>query len=152
HIAVAQSYPTRPVNLVVFVPAGATPDIVARFAAAGASAGAAGSHPRPCPLTESGYELESSQRGISAGPIVNSAPASTAAIAPSQYSMNGTARLTRKCWSSCSSCSVLKFGGAGGGLPQSSAPASLMFESFEPSARHLPIVPARFPLLTATMK
>jgi hypothetical protein len=36
HIAVAQSYPTRPVNLVVFVPAGATPDIVARFAAAGA--------------------------------------------------------------------------------------------------------------------
>src|SRR5499433_4513776 len=31
HIAVAQSYPTRPVNLVVFVPAGATPDIVARL-------------------------------------------------------------------------------------------------------------------------
>src|SRR5262245_15898940 len=31
HIAVAQSYPTRPVNLVVFVPAGATPDIIARL-------------------------------------------------------------------------------------------------------------------------
>jgi tripartite-type tricarboxylate transporter receptor subunit TctC len=31
HIAVAQSYPTRSVNLVVFVPAGATPDIVARL-------------------------------------------------------------------------------------------------------------------------
>ena len=31
HIAVAQSYPTRPVNLIVFVPAGATPDIVARL-------------------------------------------------------------------------------------------------------------------------
>jgi len=30
-IARAQSYPTRPVNLVVFVPAGATPDIVARL-------------------------------------------------------------------------------------------------------------------------
>jgi tripartite-type tricarboxylate transporter receptor subunit TctC len=30
-IAVAQSYPRRPVNLVVFVPAGATPDIVARL-------------------------------------------------------------------------------------------------------------------------
>src|SRR5215831_21424163 len=31
HIAVAQSYPTRPVNLIVFVPAGATPDIIARL-------------------------------------------------------------------------------------------------------------------------
>src|SRR5262249_15772132 len=31
HIAVAQSYPTRPVNLVVFVPAGATPDFIARL-------------------------------------------------------------------------------------------------------------------------
>src|SRR5215470_6688771 len=31
HIAVAQPYPTRPVNLVVFVPAGATPDIIARL-------------------------------------------------------------------------------------------------------------------------
>src|SRR5215475_8781020 len=31
HIAVAQSDPTRPVNLIVFVPAGATPDIVARL-------------------------------------------------------------------------------------------------------------------------
>src|SRR5262249_33129742 len=30
-IAVAQSYPTRSINLVVFVPAGATPDIVARL-------------------------------------------------------------------------------------------------------------------------
>ena len=30
-IARAQSYPTRTVNLVVFVPAGATPDIVARL-------------------------------------------------------------------------------------------------------------------------
>ena len=30
-IARAQAYPTRPVNLVVFVPAGATPDIVARL-------------------------------------------------------------------------------------------------------------------------
>jgi tripartite-type tricarboxylate transporter receptor subunit TctC len=31
HLAVAQSYPTRPVTLIVFVPAGATPDIIARL-------------------------------------------------------------------------------------------------------------------------
>jgi tripartite-type tricarboxylate transporter receptor subunit TctC len=30
-IARAQAYPTRPINLLVFVPAGATPDIVARL-------------------------------------------------------------------------------------------------------------------------
>src|SRR5262249_18422255 len=30
-IARAQTYPTRPVNLIVFVPAGGTPDIIARL-------------------------------------------------------------------------------------------------------------------------
>ena len=31
HIAGAQTYPSRPVTLIVFVPAGGTPDIVARL-------------------------------------------------------------------------------------------------------------------------
>jgi tripartite-type tricarboxylate transporter receptor subunit TctC len=31
HIARAQAYPARPVTLIVFVPAGATPDIIARL-------------------------------------------------------------------------------------------------------------------------
>jgi tripartite-type tricarboxylate transporter receptor subunit TctC len=31
HIARAQGYPARPVTLIVFVPAGATPDIIARL-------------------------------------------------------------------------------------------------------------------------
>ena len=31
HIARAQAYPTRPVTLIVFLPAGATPDIIARL-------------------------------------------------------------------------------------------------------------------------
>ena len=31
HIAGAQTYPSRPVTLIVFVPAGGTPDIIARL-------------------------------------------------------------------------------------------------------------------------
>ena len=31
HVASAQAYPSRPVSLIVFVPAGGTPDIIARL-------------------------------------------------------------------------------------------------------------------------